>query len=77
MDRNRKATTKARTATSKIKGWKELKDHAERYANVSYLGSELPLSEETVKTAERYISSLYTISARARATADAGLQPIG
>jgi len=51
----------------KRKGWKVLKDHAERYANMSHLGSKLPPSEETVATAERYICSLNNTSARAGA----------
>ena len=46
----------------KRKGWKVLKDHTDRYADMSNLGSELPPSEETVRTAERYICSLYTTS---------------
>ena len=47
-----------------------LKDYADRYADMSNLGSELLPSEETVRTAEKYICSLYTTSARAGATAD-------
>ena len=63
-------TTSALYQIGKRKGWKVLKDHAERYANMSHLGNELPPSEETVRTAERYICSQYTTSARAGATAD-------
>ena len=63
-------TTSALCQIGKGKGWKVLKDHADRYADMSNLGSELPPSEETVRTADRYICSLYTTSARAGETAD-------
>ena len=42
----------------------------QRGMHIYYIGGSVPPSEETVRTAERYICSLYTTSARAGATAD-------